>query len=196
VSGVGAPSGAGAPLPFRVEVIRSARRARTASARLVGGVLEVRVPAGLEPAEEARYVSRLAHRVARRERSALVDLPTRSRLLAERHGLPVPTDVRWVDNQRHRWGSCSVDRGDIRVSRRLAEFPPWVLDYVLVHELAHLVEANHSPAFWSLVDRYPLAERARGYLLAKGPEDDPVVAGAVGPVGGSPVEGAAARGSP
>jgi len=66
-----------------------------------------------------------------------------------------------------------VDRGAVRVSRRLADFPPWVLDYVLVHELAHLAEADHSPAFWALVARYPLAERARGFLMAKGLEEDP-----------------------
>lgn len=168
-----AAAGGTAPLPFEVEVIRSARRVRTASARLVGDVLEVRVPAGLEPAEEERYVTRLAHRVARRQRSTDVDLPRRSQALARRLRLPQPVDVRWVDNQQQRWGSCSVDRGHIRVSRRLADFPPWVLDYVLVHELAHLVEANHSPAFWDLVGRYPLAERARGYLMAKGVEEEP-----------------------
>jgi predicted metal-dependent hydrolase len=80
--------------------------------------------------------------------------------------------VRWADNQRSRWGSCSTTTGDIRVSRALIDCPPWVLDYVLVHELAHLVEANHSPAFWAVVARYPRAERARGYLMAKGLEPD------------------------
>ena len=53
------------------------------------------------------------------------------------------------------------------MSTRLAAWPPWVLDYVLVHELAHLVEFDHSPAFHALVDRYPRAERARGFLIAK-----------------------------
>ncbi len=168
--------GVGDALPFEVEVIRSTRRVRTVSARLVGGVLEVRVPAGLEPDEEQRYVAQLAHKVARRERSDAVDPTARAAELAQRYGLPGPERVRWVDNQRHRWGSCSTDRAEIRISRRLADFPGWVLDYVLVHELAHLVQANHSPAFWALVERYPLAERARGYLMAKGLEDDPTAA--------------------
>jgi predicted metal-dependent hydrolase len=69
---------------------------------------------------------------------------------------------------RARYGSCTPEDGTIRLSDRLLDFPAWVRDYVLVHELAHLVEPNHSAAFWSLVARYPLAERARGFLIAKG----------------------------
>jgi predicted metal-dependent hydrolase len=42
--------------------------------------------------------------------------------------------------------------------------PPWVLDYVLLHELAHLLEPGHGPAFWALLESYPRTERARGYL--------------------------------
>jgi len=77
----------------------------------------------------------------------------------------------WTDNQRKQWGSCDTITHAIRISTRLAAYPPWVLDYVIVHELAHLVVADHSPAFAAIVDRYPRAERARGYLLAK--QDDP-----------------------
>ena len=43
--------------------------------------------------------------------------------------------------------------------------PAWVVDYVLVHELAHLLEAGHDASFWAWVDRYPQAEKAKGYLL-------------------------------
>jgi predicted metal-dependent hydrolase len=67
----------------------------------------------------------------------------------------------------HRWGSCTPDAGTIRISDRLARFPDWVIDYVIVHELAHLAVADHSTEFWQLVHRYPKAERATGYLIAK-----------------------------
>ncbi|HEY4938445.1 MAG TPA: M48 family metallopeptidase, partial [Actinomycetota bacterium] len=62
--------------------------------------------------------------------------------------------------------------GAIRLSESLLDMPGWVRDYVLVHELAHLLVPNHSPKFWALVERYPLTERARGYLIAKGVETE------------------------
>jgi len=92
--------------------------------------------------------------------------------LAERFDLPTPQSVRWVSNQQSLWGSCTIDAADIRVSDRLTGFPRWVIDYVLVHELAHLAVPNHSKRFWTLVNRYPKAERARGFLIAKGLDAD------------------------
>ncbi|HYA45213.1 MAG TPA: M48 family metallopeptidase, partial [Acidimicrobiales bacterium] len=94
----------------------------------------------------------------------------RVRRLAAALGLPIPSEVRWVDNQVWRWGSCTPGAGVVRISSRLAKEPLWVLDYVLVHELAHLRVRGHSKAFWALVNRYPLAERARGFLIARGLE--------------------------
>jgi predicted metal-dependent hydrolase len=75
-----------------------------------------------------------------------------------------PTSVRWVSNMASRWGSCTPTDGTIRVSSRLRDMPSWVLDYVLVHELAHLLVPGHGTDFWDLVGRYPRTERARGYL--------------------------------
>lgn len=150
-----------------VRVIRSARRRRTVHAQLVDGEIVVRVPARMSKADEARYVAELVERIEKREQRSQLDIEARARDLARRYDLPTPTSIRFVDNQRSRWGSCTIDSGEIRISSRLAQFPTWVLDYVIVHELAHLVVADHSPSFHALVDRYPKAERARGYLMAK-----------------------------
>lgn len=153
---------------MEVHVVRSARRRKTVQAREVDGVLRVSIPASMSAAEEARWVEEMRRRMDRKRQAGGVDLDARARELARRHGLPLPRDVRWVGNQTSRWGSCTPGRGTVRLSDRLAGYPRWVVDYVLVHELAHLVYAGHSPSFWALVGRYPLAERARGYLIAKG----------------------------
>ena len=79
-------------------------------------------------------------------------------------GLADPLVVRWVENQNSRWGSCTPSDRSIRLSTRLQGMPAWVIDYVLVHELAHLIESGHTPTFWAWVDRYPKAERAKGFL--------------------------------
>ena len=63
-------------------------------------------------------------------------------------------------------GSCTFTDGAIRISRRAAALPDWVIDYLLMHELAHLEHSDHGPAFHELENRYPLSERARGYLMA------------------------------
>lgn len=150
-----------------VAVTRSDRRRRTVQARLVGDVLAVAAPARIRAADLDRAIADLVARMDRRARLDRFDLARRATALAERHGFPAPTSVRWAD-MATRWGSCTTRDGTIRVSSALGAFPDWVLDYVLVHELAHLVVADHSDAFWALVARYPLAERARGYLHAKG----------------------------
>jgi hypothetical protein len=163
---------------LEIEVVRSSGRVKTASARWIapGKKVLVRLPAGLDPAEEQRLISQLIAKVRagsrRRDLNSTGKLPQRIAELNKRYfggRLPVAS-VEWVTNQRGRYGSCTPDTRAIRISDRVADMPIWVQDYVLVHELAHLVEANHSPAFWKLVNRYPLAERARGYLIALGME--------------------------
>lgn len=149
-------------------MVRSARRRTTVQAREVGGLLRVSIPATMTAAEEAHWVAEMQRRTARRRAAGAVDLDARAGVLARCHALPRPDAIRWVSNQGRRWGSCTLGDGTVRLSDRMADFPTWVVDYVVVHELAHLVHADHSPAFWALVARYPLAERARGYLIAKG----------------------------
>ena len=111
-------------------------------------------------------IAKVLARFEEKWRSSQVRLEPRARDLAARFGLPEPHSIRWSSRQRLRWGSCSAATGDIRISSRLAEAPPWVLDHVVIHELAHLVVADHSPEFHALTHRDPNAERAEGYLLA------------------------------
>jgi predicted metal-dependent hydrolase len=156
---------------MKVEVVRSRRRHKTVQARQVGDVVRVSVPATMSRAEEERWVNEMLRRIGRRQHPASADLHARAGALASRFGLAMPTSTRWVDNQLYRWGSCTPSDGTIRISSRLAKEPQWVLDYVLVHELAHLHVSGHGKAFWEIVNRYPLAERARGFLMARGLED-------------------------
>jgi predicted metal-dependent hydrolase len=157
---------------MKVEVVRSARRRKTVQARLLGGILRVSIPANMSLDEERRWVAEMTRRMERRSESERIDLPRRARDLADRLGLDRPVSIRWVDNQNTRWGSCTPRDKTIRISSRLAKEPAWVVDYVIVHELAHLTVPGHPPAFWDLVDRYPLAERARGFLIARGMSDE------------------------
>lgn len=151
---------------YPVEVIRSERRVKTVSARIVDGVIRVRIPAWMSAAEEQKFVDDVVTRIEQERRSHAIDLDARAARLADEYGLPHPESIRWSKTQRQRWGSCSVHSGDIRISDRLVDVPPWVLDHVIIHELAHLEVADHSPAFDALVSRYPFAERATGYLMA------------------------------
>lgn len=127
------------------------------------------IPATMTRAEEARWVETMVARLERSERRRTPsdsELMKRARALSDRHlgGLAEPESVRWVDNQQARWGSCTPGDRTIRLSARLQGMPVWVVDYVLVHELAHLLESGHTPAFWAWVDRYPRADKAKGYL--------------------------------
>lgn len=153
-------------------IVRSPNRRRTVEAKVVNGVIRVSVPAAMSRAEEQQHVDKLVARLERRRTTTGIELEPRAASLAGRHGLPRPVSIRWVDNQERRWGSCSPGDGTVRISTRVGVYPLWVLDYVIVHELAHLAEAGHTARFWALVDRYPKAERARGYLIAKGLEVD------------------------
>ena len=152
----------------RVEVVRSAKRRKTVQARLVGDVVQVSIPARMSKAEEEKWVAEMVGRFQRKQATEPIDLSARAEVLSARYGLSQPASIRWVDNQEWRWGSCTPSDRTIRLSTRLAGFPAWVVDYVIVHELAHLLVGGHGRDFWALVNRYPKTERARGFLIAKG----------------------------
>lgn len=161
------------PSPL-IEVRRSARRRRTVSAYRDGDKIIILMPARTSKAEERRLVTEMVERVTRREAKFASAGPRAgdSALLARARQLSVaylegrahPVSVRWVNNMNHRWGSCTTTDRTIRLSHRLQSMPSWVIDYVLVHELCHLLEPGHDQAFWEWAGRYPRTERARGFL--------------------------------
>lgn len=160
-----------------MEVRRSRRRRRSVTAFREGETVVVCIPARFTQAEEREWVSTMTERLAaqeRRRRPSDAALARRAAELSERYlgGLARPTSVRWATNQHTRWGSCTPSDGTIRISSRVKGTPAWVLDYVLLHELAHLVESGHGPRFWSLLEAYPRTERARGYLEGLGAARD------------------------
>ena len=155
--------------PGAVEVRRSARRRRTVSAYREGGRTVVLIPARMSEDEERRWVNVMLDKLAAQESRRILDdgaLAERATRLSEQYlqGRARPATVRWVTNQNTRWGSCTPAEGSIRLSHRLQGMPEYVLDYVLLHELAHLLVPGHGPRFWRLLDAYPRTERARGYL--------------------------------
>ncbi|MBB5921970.1 hypothetical protein FHR81_003010 [Actinoalloteichus hoggarensis] len=157
----------------QVEVRRSMRRRRTVTAYREGDRVIVLLPARMSRADEEHWVAEMLGRLRRSEtrrrspaRASDTALLARCRELMRRHlpECPEPASIRWVPSMRTRWASCTPSEQTIRIGERLREVPSWVLDYVLVHELAHLLVPGHGPEFWALVHRYPRAERAVGYL--------------------------------
>ena len=154
-----------------IVVRRSTRRRRSVAARLDGRRIVVMIPALMGEADQDRWVREMVRRLAGRE-GRRAGATGDGALMVRAAGLrrayvpeaPEPASVRWVPNQRSRWGSCTASERTIRLSDRLRVMPDWVIDAVLVHELAHLVHPDHGPAFRRIERRYGPAERAGGFL--------------------------------
>jgi predicted metal-dependent hydrolase len=158
-----------ATLRPEVEIRPSTRRRKTATAYYESGRIVVLVPARLTVEQRQALADRLVDRLLHRNsRSVASDeaLVTRASQLADRYLEGTrPRSIRWSARQHQRWGSCTPATRDIRISSRLQVVPDWVLDSVIVHELAHLLEASHSPRFHELAARYPRLAEADAYLL-------------------------------
>ncbi|MCU1435256.1 MAG: metal-dependent hydrolase [Pseudarthrobacter sp.] len=159
-----------------VEVRRSARRTRTVAAFWENGTAVVAIPARFTAAQESEWVHRMLEKLhrqgekradkGRKQPATDAALAAHAADLSARYfgGRAIPTSVRWVSNQNSRWGSATPSEGTIRLSDKLRPMPQWVIDYVLLHELAHLLVAGHNAAFWRLLEAYPDTMRAKAFL--------------------------------
>ncbi len=148
----------GATFPFlgRTVAVRLDSRAAATLLDAEGGALQLPLPRSAEPAQIRDAVQSWLQRQARRL------FEERCQLFAQRLGVQVRRMA--LSSAATRWGSASAD-GSIRLNWRLVHFALPVIDYVVTHELAHLREMNHGPAFWNVVRSVlPEYERSRETL--------------------------------
>lgn len=159
---------------MKVKIIRSHKRRRIVSARLVEDTLMVNAPLMLSRMRLDKIIvgfkvkfekKKLKDALEKKQR--LFDIATRLNKKYFANQLKI-NSIEYVTSQRRKFGCCNYNSGNIRISHRMGLMPAWVRDYVIIHEMAHLIEPNHSRAFWAIVSRYKLAERARNFLLATG----------------------------
>lgn len=157
---------AGAPV---VEIRVSDRRRKTVSASWEGERIVVVFPRRIAKRDRQAYVDELVGKlVAARAKARLTDADLHRRAAhlsrAYLRNAAKPTSVTWSTRQMARWGSCTAADGTIRISARLQGAPQFVVDAVLVHELAHLLHNDHGPAFHELADRFPRQRDAELFL--------------------------------
>jgi predicted metal-dependent hydrolase len=161
-----------------IKIIRSPKRKRTISAQLNKGVLSVKAPVGISDEDLEKTIFRLKKRIINRKLKRDLNVKDALKEVAEKlnrkyFGGRLKIDsIEYSTNQNSRFGCCNFKTGKILISHRLADLPDWVRDYVIVHELAHLIIPNHSRTFQELTAKYSLKERAIGYLMAKGYKEE------------------------
>ena len=161
-------------IPYEIKIIRSDKRRRTISARLVENTMLVYAPGNISNAKLEKIIDKLKNRLHNRkikdELNKTQDLTvTADRLNKEYFNNKLEIiSITYSANQNSVFGCCNYRVKKIQISHRLVQMPCWVRDYVIIHEMAHLIEPNHSKVFWDIVYRYRLTERAKGYLMAKG----------------------------
>ncbi|MCL4325295.1 MAG: M48 family metallopeptidase [Candidatus Thermoplasmatota archaeon] len=164
--------------PIKIEIIRSEKRKKTISAKLVKDKIVICIPTGLSENEESMMIDEIVHKLKIKRFNAeinddgyLIDKFNEFNRKYFQGKLEVRT-IKFVSNQHRKLGSCTPILKTIRISDKLIKMPKWVLDYVIMHEMTHLVYLNHSKEFWNKVNEYKYSERSRGFLIAKGLDEE------------------------
>ena len=158
-----------------VLVQRSARRKKTVSAHFSADTVILAVPQSATRREVEQWKTTLVPKIVAKRDRARQNARRRGTDEALHHmaqelsatylnGQARPTRVKWSSRQNTRWGSATPSTGVIRISTRLTTAPDWVLETVVLHELVHLLEAQHNARFWSLARKHPRARDAARFL--------------------------------
>jgi predicted metal-dependent hydrolase len=165
---------------MEVKVIRSPDRKKTIQAKMVGETLVVYLPLGMHREEERKLIEKMKQKIQKKRLRSQINKDDYQRKRFDEFnskyfkGKHKVTSIEFVTNQERRRGSCTPANGTIRISHKLLKMPKWVLDYVIIHEMTHLVHPDHSKAFWEKVGEFKYTERARGFLIAKGMDEDEI----------------------
>jgi len=165
-------------LTMDIKIIRSPDRKKTIQAKLIGETLVVYLPCGMHMEEERKIIDKMKKKIENKRLNRNINnddyLIKRFAQFNNRYfrGTLRVNSIEFVTNQERCNGSCTPVNGTIRLSHKLFGMPKWVIDYVLMHEMSHLLHPDHSKAFWEKVSEYKYSERARGFLIAKGMEKD------------------------
>ena len=160
--------------PIQVEIVRDGRLRTRVHWEWNGNQVRIRAPRGVPQRELDPMVAEIVDKVKRKRAQvrarADADLKAMARRINRKYFDNEISwhSIRWVSNMRKRLGSCTTGGptdGDIRISDQAKGWPKWVVEYIVAHELAHRRYPNHSQAFWAYLNRYPQAERARGFIM-------------------------------
>ncbi|PNX54254.1 MAG: hypothetical protein BV458_00105 [Thermoplasmata archaeon M9B2D] len=162
----------------QITILRSKRRKKTIQTKYEPGHLWIYLPFGMSAKEEQKWIERMIQRVEQRQKKQTLQksdrwLMQRAKELNKKYfDARLCFSIKFVMNQNTLYGSCTSFDRTIRISERVKNMPLWVQDYIIIHELTHLLYPNHSKKFWEKVNQYKYAERARGYLIAIGAQND------------------------
>lgn len=154
-----------------IEIIRSKKRKKTVQAKIVDDTLRIYLPSGLSKKEESKWIQKMKTQIEKKQRKHQLnntnDLQKRAERINNQYfDGSLSFSIQFVTNQTTKHGSCTPSSKRIRIADEIADYPAYVQDYLIMHELTHLIYPNHSKAFWEKVNEYPYVERAKGFLHA------------------------------
>ena len=160
---------------YDIVIQRSKKRKKTLQATFKSNTVKILVPVTTPDFEIDIFLDKFLQKL---ERNKIIvnnnqELISRANKLKKKF-IPEAPDFTIVFQERLKrtWGKCFTNRRKIVINPVLAKYPKWVLDFVIIHELAHLLVPNHGKEFRSLVNRFKLKERAVGFLMAKGMSEE------------------------